>query len=205
MTMLIQPDALATVYARSLFELAQDAGGRDKVVEIGEELEQICELARVDQTLREFFASPVIDREKRGKAIDRIFSNRVTDLTLRFLLVLNDKGRLRNLEPVNAAYDRLVQEAFDRIEVNVYTAAPLGDEQVETLKQKIQNVLQKEPVLHRYTDESMLGGIKLRVGDQLIDGSVANRLRRMEQQLHTQGVSSMRDRIEQIIDEETAS
>jgi F-type H+-transporting ATPase subunit delta len=203
MTAITHTDALANVYARSLFELAQEAGGRDKAVEVGQELEQICELARQDQKLREFFASPIIDVQRRGKAIDRIFNNRVTDLMLRFLLVLNEKGRLRKLEGINAAYERLIQEAFDRIEVNVYTAAPLGDEQVELLKSRIQNALKKEPVLHCYTDEGMLGGVKLRIGDQMIDGSIASRLKNMHQQLRTRGVSAMRDRFEQIIDKET--
>ena len=56
----MQTDALAHVYARSLFELAEEAGGIDKIVELGEELEQICRLVRAEKQLAEFFASPII-------------------------------------------------------------------------------------------------------------------------------------------------
>ncbi|HIB02020.1 MAG TPA: hypothetical protein EYO31_09245, partial [Phycisphaerales bacterium] len=99
-----QADALATVYAKSLFELASDAGGNDKIVEIADELEQICELTRENQGIRLFFSSPIIDVVKRGETLSSIFTNRVTDLTLRFLLVLNNKGRLNHIECINVAY-----------------------------------------------------------------------------------------------------
>ena len=53
-------DAIAQVYARSLYELADQAGGRDKILEVGQEVEQICELARGNRGFREFLASPIV-------------------------------------------------------------------------------------------------------------------------------------------------
>jgi F-type H+-transporting ATPase subunit delta len=191
-------DALASVYARSAYELAQQAGGEAKVAEIAEELEQVCELARADRRFREFLGSPIVDRKARSEALRRIFSDRVTDLTLRFLLVLNDKGRLGRLETINAAFDRLVQESYGRVEVNVYTPAPLGDEQLDTIRERIRSALGKEPVLHPYTEPAMIGGLKLRIGDQLIDGSVASRLRRLKNEIMTRGSSILRDRSDRI-------
>lgn len=199
--MTIHTDAIAQVYARSLFELAEEAGGREKIIQVGDELEQICEMARADHAFREFLASPIIDRRARSATISRIFRDRITDLTLRFLLVLNIKGRLGHLEPINAAYDQLVQEAYGRIEVDVFTPAPLGDQQLQLIGERIEAALGKEPVLHRYTDRSMIGGLKLRIGDQLIDGSVATRLRKLRQNLMSSGPSAVRARFEQIIDE----
>lgn len=196
-----QTDALAAVYARSLFELAEQAGGTDKIVEVGSELEQIAELARSDKTFKEFLSSPIVEAGSRGAALRRIFSNRVTDLTLRFLLVLNDKNRLNHFEGFVAAYDRMVQEAFGRVEIDIFTPAPLGPEQLETIRERIEQSIGREPVLHPYTEASMLGGLKLRIGDQLIDGSVANRLRRIKNGLLTRGSTAVRDRFDQIIQE----
>jgi F-type H+-transporting ATPase subunit delta len=140
----------------------------------------------------------VIDRDRRGASLKRIFENRVTDLTLRFLLVLNDKGRLSRLESVVGAFDTLVQEAFGRVEVDVFTAAPLGREQVDDIRRRIHAALNREPVLHPYTDTSMIGGLKLRIGDQLIDGSVATQLRRMRSELQ-QSTGKLRDRASRFI------
>ena len=193
-------DALANVYARSLFELATDAGGTDKLVEVADELEQICELARDDKKINLFLSSPVVDVKARGKALSAIFTNRITDLMLRFLLVLNNKGRLNRLESIETAFDQLVQEAFGRIEVDVITPVAIDAELMATIKEKISTVLGKEPVLHPYVDESLLGGIKLRIGDQLIDGSVQTRLRKLREELKNNGGAAVRERFKSFID-----
>lgn len=193
-------DALANVYARSLFELATDAGGTNKLVEVADELEQICELAREDKKINLFLSSPVVDVKARGKALSAIFTNRITDLMLRFLLVLNNKGRLDRLESIETAFDQLVQEAFGRIEVDVITPVAIDAELIATIKEKISTVLGKEPVLHPYVDESLLGGIKLRIGDQLIDGSVQTRLRKLSEELKNNGGAAVRERFESFMD-----
>lgn len=193
-------DALAKVYARSLFELATDAGGTDKLMEVADELEQICELAREDKKINLFLSSPIVDVKARGKALSAIFTNRITDLMLRFLLVLNNKGRLDRLESIETAFDQLVQEAFGRIEVDVITPVAIDAELIATIKEKISTVLGKEPILHPYVDESLLGGIKLRIGDQLIDGSVQTRLRKLSEELKNNGSAAVRERFESFMD-----
>lgn len=197
-------DALALVYARSLYELADSAGGADKITEIADELEQVCELAREDGAFREFLGSPLVDGDRRRQALTRMFENRVTDLTLRFLLVLNQKGRLGHLESIQTAFDQLVQESFGRVEVDVFTAAPLGNEQVALLKERIGGAIGKEAIVHPYTDSTMLGGLKLRFGDQLIDASVSSRLRRMKQDMLQGGAQAIRDRLSAIVEEDSA-
>jgi F-type H+-transporting ATPase subunit delta len=193
-------DALAKVYARSLFELAMDAGGTDKLMEIADELEQICELAREDKKINLFLSSPVVDSKARGEALSVILTNRITDLALRFLLVLNNKGRLDRLESIKTAYDQLVQEAFGRVEVDVITPVPIDVESLAMIKGKISTVLGKEPVLHPYVDKKILGGIKLRIGDQLIDGSVQTRLRKLSENLKNNGGAAVRERFEAYMD-----
>ena len=193
-------DALASVYARSLYELASKAGGRAKIEQVAAELEEVCELTRADKRFAEFLASPIIGTDRRKDSLRRIFSDRVTDLMLRFLLVLSDKGRLGHLEAINDAFDAMVQESFGKIEVDVYTAGPLDSNILNELRGRIQQALRKEPILHNYTEPGMIGGIKLRIGDQLLDGSVATRLRRMRQELLNSSIR-LRERARRIIDE----
>ena len=203
--MVTQSDALSEIYARSFYELAEEAGGLPKIFEVAEELEGICELARADVRFNEFLASPIIDRGRRAEALGRIFQDRITDLTLRFLLVVNDKGRLGHLEAINEALDRLVQGAHDRVEVDVFTVGSLEEEELASIRARIQSKLGREPVLHCYTDESMIGGIKLRIGDRLIDGSLSTRLRRMQESLLTAGKLAIRERYDRIIEDRPAS
>jgi len=196
-----QTDALANVYARSLFELAADAGGTDKVLEIADELEQVCALTASNQEIGLFFSSPIIDKVKRGEALSAIFTNKVTDLTLRFLLVLNNKGRLDHLRQIEVAYAQLVQEALGRVEVNVFTPRAIDDASLKTIKRNVQEMLGKEPVLHTNVDPSMLGGVKLRIGDQLIDGSVATKLRRLSESVQSKGSMAIREQFETYLED----
>ena len=196
-----QTDALANVYARSLFELATDAGGTDKVLEIADELEQVCALTANNQEIGLFFSSPIIDKVKRGEALSAIFTNKVTDLALRFLLVLNNKGRLDHLRQIEVAYAQLVQEALGRVEVNVFTPRAIDDASLKTIKRNVQEMLGKEPVLHTNVDPSMLGGVKLRIGDQLIDGSVATKLRRLSESVQSKGSMAIREQFETYLED----
>ena len=195
-----QTDALANIYARTLFELATDAGGNEKVTEIADEIEQICDLISSNQELEKFFSSPIIDSTKRNESLSAIFSNRVTDLTLRFLLVLNNKGRLNHLQQIAIAYDQRVQDAMGRVEVDVFTPSPIDADSINTIKAKVQKMLGKEPVLHPYVDPKMLGGVKLRIGDQLIDGSVQTKLRRLSESIQSGGSVAIRERFETYIE-----
>jgi F-type H+-transporting ATPase subunit delta len=195
-----QPDALSQVYARSLFELAEARGGRPTIESSLAELEDILELARSDARFSEFLASRVLPVAERSASLGKIFGGRISDLTLRFLQVLNEKGRLGHLPAVAAAFDRIVQEKFGRIEVDLYTAAPASREEIEQVRARLQRALGKEPVIHAYTDPSMIGGLKMQIGDRLIDGSIATRLRQFRDQLATGGSAEIRTRVERMID-----
>lgn len=195
-----QPDALARIYAQSLFDLANAEGGQAKAEEVLDELEAVLDLARSDPRFTEFLSSRIVPADARAKAISRIFSGRVSDLTRRFLLVLNDKGRLGNLPSFTAALDELVQRAFGRVEVDVYTAEPLSAEQIDGARTQLRALLGKEPVIHPYTDRSMIGGIKLQIGDRLLDASLLTQLRRLKDRFNTDGAAAIKARMGRIID-----
>lgn len=185
-------DAISRVYARSLYELAEAAGGQARIEEAADELESIIEIARSDKRFGEFLSSRILAKEARSASLRSIFSGRISDLTLRFLLVLNAKDRLGRLGDIAAGYDLLVQEAFGRVEVDVFTAGALDAEQFASIKDRLLAALGKEPVLHAYTDPAMLGGLKLKIGDQLIDASVSARLRKLRDRLATEGAARIR-------------
>lgn len=195
-------DGVARVYARSIFELAEQAGGEEKIVSIGEELEAVAEMVRSDHALSEFFRSPIIDLKRRRETLRKVFDGQVSDLVLRFILVLNDKGRLGRICDVADAFAEISNERFGRVEVDVFTTTgSLEANQLESLSQRIKNRLGKDPIFHQYTDESMIGGVSLRIGDQLIDGSVRGRLRQLREDLRTRGTEIVRDHPDRFMSE----
>lgn len=194
-------DALAEVYARSLFELAEAKGGQAAIESAQGELEEILELARADQRFSEFLASRVLPVGQRSASLEKIFAGQVSDLVLRFLQIMNEKGRLSHLPSVVAAYDTMVQHKFGRVEVDVYTAAPISPDELRSIRDQLQKALGREPIIRPYTDNGMLGGVKLQIGDRLIDGSLATQLRKLRDRLATEGSAELRARAERLMDD----
>lgn len=194
-----QPNAVTTIYARSLFALAEAKGGREQAEQVLSELEQILELARGNEKFGELLTSRAVTTEARAACIDRVFRGRVSDLMLNFLQVLNEKGRLQALPGIVASLDNVVQEKFGRIEVDVYTAGAMDEAQKNSLREHLSRALSKDVVLHAYTEPEMIGGVKLKIGDQLIDGSLASRLRRMKDQVDRDGGANLRAKIRGMI------
>lgn len=195
-----KPDALAFVYAQSLFELAMADGGQSRVESILGQLEDILDLASGDRAFSEILASHVIATPQRHASLQRIFAGRIDDLALRFLLLLNEKGRLSHLPTIIAAFDHVVQERFGRVEVDVFTADPISPDAVRGIRERLGHALRKEVVVHPYTDPQMIGGVRFRIGDQLVDASVATRLRRLRDQLDNQGLAQLRGQVGRIIE-----
>ncbi|MEE2908311.1 MAG: ATP synthase F1 subunit delta [Planctomycetota bacterium] len=185
-------DTLARIYARSLFELCEEAGGRDQAMEVADELEQICELSRSNAQFHEFLASPLLEVAARGESLKVIFDQKISSLVLRFLLVLNANERLGHLEPIETAFIQIVHEQWGRVEVDVTTAKPLDDSGRDAIVSRLKAAIGKDPVVHAYVNPDLIGGITLRIGDQLIDGSVATQLRRLEEDLKKVGGHEIR-------------
>jgi F-type H+-transporting ATPase subunit delta len=169
------PDALAQVYARSLFELAEAEGGRDRAEQILGELETILDLAREDRRFSEFLATRVIAAAARDASLVRILQGRASDLVV-------------------AAFEDLVQAAFGRLEVDLFTAEKIDDATRDQFRRRLAEKLGKEVILYAYVEPAMLGGVKLRIGDQLVDDSLATQLGRMRDRLTVEGTSALRAR-----------
>ncbi len=194
-----QPDTVAQNYAKSLYELADEAGGRSNVETTLAEIEEILELARENPRFAEFLSSQALGAKTRSPSLDAIFQGRVSPLVLRFIHVLNQKGRLPNLPAIATAFDAIVQEKFGRVEVDVFTAEPLSPTDLGQIRDRLSKALHKDVVTHPYVDASMIGGVKLRIGDQLVDGSVATKLRTLKDQIARDGGASLRAHFDRIL------
>lgn len=199
-----KPDALAKIYAKSLYDLADESGGQSAVESTLGELEDILELARSDAQFSEFLSSRVLKQNDRTTSIEAIFSGKVSELTVRFLKVLNEKNRLSHLIPIVEALDEMVQAKLGRVEVDLYTAQPIDSGELAKIKAQLNATLGKEAVVHPYTDPTMIGGVRLQIGDTLIDASLQTRLRKMRDQLADQGGSSLRAAADRTFDDTPA-
>lgn len=171
---------VAIAYATSLLELAEEQKNLDAVAH---ELGALQDIVRANPTFKLYLADPAIGETERAELLGRLFAGKLSPLMMSFLRVLNEKGRMGIIDEIADAYDDLLDQRQGKIEVDVTVAHKLAPEQIDEIKQRVSAALKREAVLHVYVDENIIGGIVLRVQDQLIDGSVRAQLEAMRSRL----------------------
>ena len=171
---------LAIAYARSVLELAT---AQNQAREIGQELEELAQIFDSDESLKVFVSNPAISETDRANLLEKALSGRVAPLVMNFLLVANRKGRLGILDQIVQAYSDLLEQQMGIIEVDAFVAQKLSQEQFDLVRQKVGEALKREVVLHQYVDESIIGGLLLRIEDRLLDASVKAQLNAIRRQL----------------------
>jgi F-type H+-transporting ATPase subunit delta len=176
----IHQSPLAIAYAQALLDLANDAKNAE---DVGAELRDLRQIIDANHSFAQILADPAISNEERGRLIHTVFDGRASHLMLNFLGLVNEKGRLSLLTAIAGAYDYLLDQQRGNTEVDVTVAHKLNDEQLESVRKTVSDALKRNAVVHQFLDESIIGGVVLRVRDQLIDGSVRAQLTAMRQKL----------------------
>src|SRR5947209_5513000 len=176
---------VARVYAGALLNAAEKKGKVDEI------WEQVAALIGAPRRRGENAADPValltstaIPRGRRGEIIRLVFAGKVDDLLFNFLMVLNDHQRLDIVRAVAAVYHELMDQRARRIRVQVRTAVPLTDVERTKVKQLARDQFRDmHPVLVETVDPEVLGGLRLQVGDRVIDATVRTRIESLKNQL----------------------
>lgn len=164
---------VARAYAEALLEIAQ----KEADVELyAQSLLSVADLVETEREFRLFLETPRIDPTVKKQVLRDVLEGRLPDQLLKFLFIVIDKRRQRLIPAIADEYASLVDQHFGRVQVQMTTAMEPGDELRATLQQRMGELLQKE-VLPRYrTDPRILGGVIVRVGDRIMNGSLRRRL-----------------------------
>ena len=165
--------ATALTYARALLELAQGNGLHEQ---IGEQLAGVGQALDADPTFKAFMADPSVSSDARARVIDAALRPQVDPLLANFLNVMNSHGRSALLSEIDGAYRFLLDQLLGKIDIDVTVAHALSDEQLEEVRAKVSQALNKTAVVRQKVDDSIIGGLVLKVGDKLIDASVRSQL-----------------------------
>jgi F-type H+-transporting ATPase subunit delta len=185
---------VATVYAKALLGAAEKAGQADAAVE---ELNAVAAALEQFPKLEDVLASALIDHEEKCQVLDRVFGKKVSPLVLDSLKVLSRHGRLDILRAVAQQTSALFDELRGRVRVELQTATPLENGQSQSLTAALRTLLGGEPLVEPTVDPNLIGGVVLRVGDTVYDGSLARQLNQVREQMITRSIheiQSGRDR-----------
>ncbi|MBV8735170.1 MAG: F0F1 ATP synthase subunit delta [Solirubrobacterales bacterium] len=172
-------EEIAQVYARALFEVAQERGLLDT---IREQLDQFSKALGEDRQLQIFFFSPYFSSEEKKRALHRVVEG-AEDTFMSFLETLIDGHRMPALFRIRARYKRLWDEANRVLPVSVTSAVPLDESIVNEIGERIGEQTGETVQLTTTADPEILGGIIVRVGNAILDASLRNRLNQLRNQL----------------------
>ncbi len=185
---------LGKIYAKALLAAAETAGEQLAVVEQLESF--VGELLQSLPKLKALLESPRVAIEEKFAVIDRSLAKDATPTFLRFLKVVARRGRMAALREMAVAARRLYNETHGIIDVAVRTAFPLDAATIEQLEQSLQQSLGQKIQLQVEVDRELVGGIVLRIGDRVYDGSAIAQLHRMRQQVCEQTFQQIRSAID---------
>jgi F-type H+-transporting ATPase subunit delta len=181
----IDPDVgvqhIGAVYAEAFLDAAENAGATESALSeldslLTDVLDRFPELERI-------LASGSILHEQKAGILDRTLGTQASPFLLHFLKVVSRHGRLDCLRAIHrqahAHYDRM----RNRVRVQVSTASPLSAEAADRIVARLRTVLDGEPLLEQVVDPDVIGGVVLRVGDTVYDGSLATQLETTRQRM----------------------
>ena len=169
---------IAQPYAAALFDLAKSEGAVD-AVESG--LASIQKLADESDDFRRFLRSPVISADAKADAVDVILAKAKTSTTVtNFVKVVARNGRLFALPAIINAFNALVATERGEVTAEVTSAAALSGAQLKSLADALKAKIGKTVTLTEHVDPSLIGGLVVKVGSQMIDSSLKTKLQAMK-------------------------
>ncbi|MGD1856020.1 MAG: ATP synthase F1 subunit delta [Leptolyngbyaceae cyanobacterium] len=172
---------VAEPYARALLSLTQDSGTTDAVNGTAGEL---LELLSGSEELTDFLANPLTSADAKKGVIKQLLGDSANHSFLNFLQLLVDRGRAAVMVPILNQYRALVRDLNQTVLAEVSSAVELSDAQKDSIRQRVVSMTDAKAVeLSTEIDKSLLGGVIIKVGSQVVDASLRGQLRRIGIQL----------------------
>lgn len=173
-------EKIARRYATAVFSLAGDKHARERV---GSDLAAIAKALDDNELTREFYRAPTVDRKNKESALLAAFRGRVDDVALNTLLLLVRKRRETLLDGLLVEYRKLEQAARGAEPLTITTARNLPENQLRSMVERLEEVYGKKFETSVRHDPSLIGGVRIMMGDRRVDGSVAGRLEELARSL----------------------
>lgn len=172
-------------YASALLQFAKE---QEEVEVYLDDMNLIFNTVEGSRDLVAFLRSPVIRFDEKKNALREIFGDKVQKATLLFLDLLARKGRINLLDQVAAAFREQYNQYAGIIEVGVQSASELSEEQRENLHRSLEQKTGKKVQMDLSVHPGLMGGLSVRMGDTVIDGTVRHKLEELREQLTTTSV-----------------
>jgi|TARA_B100001765_G_scaffold102070_1_gene63066 F-type H+-transporting ATPase subunit delta len=183
----VRDETVARNYAETLFELARR---NESIQEYGDALGMVAGLLEDDSRFRTFVETPRIDDENKKDVIRKVFRDKAPKQVINFVLITIDKRRQTLLREISEEYSLLLDNHLGREHVEVTVARPLDDTTANVVSEQLSKMLGRQAIPHIRVKPEILGGLVVRTGDMIYDGSVRRRLEGLRRRLLTVRIPS---------------
>ena len=166
-------DPLVEAYAEALFQVAR---AEERMDQVEEDLTHLKKTLDSNIELREFLNNLQISSSGKQDALSKIFGESLSPITLHWMNLIVDQGRQRKLPTIIEAFFTLTQDAREKITAEIVTSVPLSEDLARRMESELSRVTKKRVFLKPVVDDSILGGVIVKVDNKVIDGSVRTRL-----------------------------
>ena len=173
-------NVIADRYAQALFEVGEET---QTTSELYQELEQLVYILNENKDLYNFLKSPLIGREDKKNVMNNIFEDQLSKNMNNFLKIVIDKDRMSAIVNIQESYKNLLNDKNNILEGTVITAVALNEKEIKDLEKNLSTKYNKNVTLTNVVDETILGGVLVKLGNEEIDGTVRTRLSKMKKQL----------------------
>jgi len=177
----LSAENVARVYARALFDAARDAGA---VAPVGRDLGDFVAALAASASLRDVLADPQVDSAAKQRILVEI-TRGGQPLVANTLQLLLERGRFGLVAELREAYEALAATEADLVKVEVTSAVELTAAAREKIAERFAEAAGRRVELAARVDPHIIGGLVLRVGDVIVDGSVQARIRQLRRRLAT--------------------
>lgn len=161
-------------YAEALIGISRQAG---EIEAYQHDLETVVELYNNQPDFRQFLLNPEFKAEAKKSAIDRILNGKVKQELISFISLLLDKGRIKNLPGILTEYIKLSDKLRNILAITIISSAPLSESETGRILTKYKNIHKASDVkVNLEIDPGLIGGVMIKIGDKVIDGSISGRL-----------------------------
>ena len=173
---------IARNYAEALLDLARKGGDLEGW---GRMIADVADAMSRDPRLHQFLEAPRVSAEVKNEILAKAFQDRMPRLFVRYLQTLVRNRRQMLIPEIATEYQALVDEVSGRVHAQVTVAKEPDVEERESITRELSRVLGKQVVPHVTVNPAILGGVVVRVGDTVMDGSVRRRLAVLQHHLAT--------------------
>lgn len=167
-------------YAKAIYGLAKQNNQQDSILA---DFHLIVSTTEQSRDLKKLLESPIVDSNKKLDILKEIFSNSVSELTMHFLKLLTEKSRESLFEAIALEFEELYNIEHNKLPVTIYSAVSLDELAQNEIQQKLAAWTKKSIIPNYELDESIRGGLKVKINDWVFDASIQNQLKKLRKVL----------------------